>query len=82
MPEIGAASRFLVILVVLGVSALAAGVIYYVEAANSLSAFFPCHVAHLRGRHTTRGLAASLRGRRCLWSLRSSRSGRRSSRYR
>ncbi len=41
-----AASRFLVIiLVVLGVLAIAAGIIYYVEPAKSLPAFFPGHLA-------------------------------------
>jgi hypothetical protein len=58
-----AASRFLVIiLVVLGVLALAAGIIYYVEPAKSLPAFFPGHAAHLTGRRTTRGLAAIIAG--------------------
>jgi len=54
-----AASRLLVIiLVVLGLLALATGIIYYVEPARSLPAFFPGHAAHINGRHTTRGLAA------------------------
>ena len=57
------ASPFLVIiLVVLGVLALAAGITYYVEAAKSLPAFFPGHAAHLNGRHTTPGLAGIICG--------------------
>jgi hypothetical protein len=45
-----AASRFLVIiLVVLGVLAIAAGIIYYVEPAKSLPTFFPGHLAHGNG---------------------------------
>ena len=57
-----AASRFLVIVLVLGILALAAGIIYYVEPARDLPAFFPGHAAHLKGRHTTRGLAGIIAG--------------------
>ena len=58
-----AASRFLVIiLVVLGVLAIIAGIIYYAEPAKSLPAFFPGHAAHLTGRHTTRGLVGIIAG--------------------
>jgi hypothetical protein len=79
-----AASRFLVIiLVVLGVLALAAGIIYYVEPARSLPAFFPGHAAHVSGRHTTRGLAGIIAGAVLLIvAVIIARSGRRSSRYR
>jgi hypothetical protein len=79
-----AASRFLVIiLVVLGVLALAAGIIYYVEPAKSLPAFFPGHAAHLSGRHTTRGLAGIIAGAVLLIvAVIIARGGRRSSRYR
>jgi len=57
-----AASRFLVIvLVVPGIVALAA-VIHYVEPAKDLPAFFPGHAAHLKGQHTTRGLAGIIAG--------------------
>jgi hypothetical protein len=79
-----AASRFLVIiLVVLGVLALAAGIIYYVEPARSLPAFFPGHAAHVSGRHTTRGLAGIIAGAVLLLvAVIIARSGRRSSRYR
>jgi hypothetical protein len=79
-----AASRFLVIiLVVLGVLALAAGIIYYIEPAKSLPAFFPGHAAHLKGRHTTRGLAGIIAGAVLLIvAVIIARSGRRSSRYR
>jgi hypothetical protein len=76
-----AASRFLVsILVVLGV--LAAGVIYYIEPAKSLPAFFPGHVAYLTARHTTRGLAGIIAGAVLLIiAVITARVGRRSSRY-
>jgi len=58
-----AASRSLVIiLVVLGVLAVAAGIIYYVEPAKSLPAFFPGHSTHLKGHRTTRGLAGIIVG--------------------
>ena len=79
-----AASRFLVIiLVVLGVLALAAGIIYYIEPAKSLPAFFPGHAAHLKGRHTTRGLAGIIAGAALLIvAVIIARSSRRSSRYR
>lgn len=78
-----AASRFLVIiLVVLGVLALAAGIIYYVEPAKSLPAFFPGHAAHLNGRHTTRGLAGIIAGAVLLSiAVITARLGRRSSGY-
>src|SRR5260370_38623003 len=57
-PNMTAAFRFLVIiLVVLGVLAVAAGLIYYVEPAKSLPAFFPGYAVHVKGRRTTRGLA-------------------------
>lgn len=58
-----AAARFLVIiLVVLGVLALAAGIIYYVEPAKSLPTFFPGQAPHLKGHRTTRGLAGIIAG--------------------
>lgn len=58
-----AASRFLVIiLVVLGVLAIVAGIIYYVVAAKSLPTFFPGYSTHLKGRRTNRGLAGILLG--------------------
>jgi len=41
---------------------LAAGIIYYVEPAKSLPTFFPGHLAHGNGRHTTRGLAGIVAG--------------------
>jgi amino acid transporter len=79
-----AASRFLVIiLVVLGVLALAAGIIYYIEPAKSLPAFFPGHAAHPSGGHTPPGLAGIIAGAVLLIvAVIIARSGRRSSRYR
>ena len=79
-----AASRFLVIvLVVLGILAPAAGIIYYAEPARDLPAFFPGHAAHLKGRHTTRGLAGIIAGAVLLIiAVITARRGRGSSRYR
>ena len=72
----------MIILVVLGVLAIAAGIIYYVESANSLPAFFPGHAAHLTGRHTTRGLVGIIAGAVLLIiAVITARAGRRSSRY-
>jgi hypothetical protein len=51
-----------IILVVLGVLALAAGLIYYLEPAKSLPAFFPGHSPHLKGRRSTRGLTGIIVG--------------------
>ena len=78
-----AASRFLVIiLVVLGVLAIVAGIIYYAEPAKSLPAFFPGHAAHLTGRHTTRGLVGIIAGAVITAMIRSTaRVGRRSRYY-
>ena len=61
-----AASRFLVIiLVVLGVLALAAGIIYYVEPAKSLPTFFPGHLAHGNGPRGTTERKVPARSDRC-----------------
>jgi hypothetical protein len=78
-----AASRFLVvILVVLGVLAIAAGIIYFVEPAKSLPTFFPGHLAHVKGRHTSRGLAGIIVGVVLLIiAVIAARAGRRSRRY-
>jgi predicted PurR-regulated permease PerM len=78
-----AASRFLVvILVVLGVLAIAAGIIYFVEPAKSLPTFFPGHLAHVKGRHTSRGLAGIIVGVVLLIiAVIVARAGRRSRRY-
>jgi hypothetical protein len=77
------ATRFLVIiLVVLGVLAIAAGIIYFAEPAKSLPAFFPGHAAHLTARHTRRGLAGIIAGAVLLIiAAIIARVGRRSSRY-
>jgi hypothetical protein len=69
------------ILVVLGVLAIAAGIIYYAEPATSLPAFFPGHAAQLNGRHTTRGLVGIIAGAVLLIvAVITARAGRRSSR--
>lgn len=58
-----AGTRFVVIvLVVLGILAIVAGIIYYVEPARSLPTWFPGHLAHIRGKHTRRGLAGIIVG--------------------
>ena len=58
-----AGARFLVIvLVVLGVLALAAGIIYLVEPGKSLPTFFPGYAAHLATAHWHRGLAGIVVG--------------------
>jgi hypothetical protein len=78
-----AASRFLVVvLVLLGVLAIAAGIIYFVEPAKSLPTFFPGHLAHVKGRHTSRGLAGIIVGVVLLIiAVIAARAGRRSRRY-
>ncbi len=78
-----AASRFLVIiLVVLGVLAIAAGIIYLAEPAKSLPTFFPGHAAHLTAPHSRRGLAGIVVGAVLLIiAAITARLGRRSSRY-
>jgi hypothetical protein len=58
-----AGSRFLVIiLVVLGVLAIAAGIIYLAEPAKSLPTFVPGYAAHVTGRHWHRGLGGIVVG--------------------
>lgn len=47
-----------VVLVVIGVLAVIAGIIYLVEPVNALPAFFPGHVAHGTGHHHIRGYVA------------------------
>jgi hypothetical protein len=81
---IGTASRFKVIVpVVLRVLALAAGIIHYLEPGKSLPAFFPGHAAHLKGRHTTGGLAGIIAGAALLIiAVITACRGRRLSRYR
>ena len=78
-----AASRFLVIiLVVLGILAIAAGIISYVEPAKSLPAFFPGYNVHLKGHRTTRGLAGIITGAvLIIVAVIIARVGRRSSRH-
>ncbi len=79
-----AASRLvMIILIVLGVLAIAAGIVYLVEPAKSLPTFFPGHVAHLNGRHSRRGLAGIIAGAVLLiLAVITARVGRRSSPYR
>jgi hypothetical protein len=47
-----------VVLVVLGILAVAAGIIYLVEPIHSLPSFFPGHAAHKLGHHHIRGYIA------------------------
>jgi NADH:ubiquinone oxidoreductase subunit 5 (subunit L)/multisubunit Na+/H+ antiporter MnhA subunit len=56
-------SRLLVVLlVVLGILALVAGVIYLVEPIHSLPSFFPGHATHGHGHHHIRGYIAIVVG--------------------
>jgi len=47
-----------VVLVVLGLLAVAVGIIYLVEPIHSLPSFFPGYIAHGRGSHHIRGYIA------------------------
>ena len=51
-----------VLLVVLGILAVIAGVIYLVEPIHSLPTFFPGHAAHGQGHHHIRGYIAIVVG--------------------
>jgi NADH:ubiquinone oxidoreductase subunit 5 (subunit L)/multisubunit Na+/H+ antiporter MnhA subunit len=52
-------SRLLrVVLVILGILAVAVGVIYLVEPIHALPSFFPGHAAHGHGHHHIRGYVA------------------------
>jgi uncharacterized membrane protein HdeD (DUF308 family) len=51
-----------VVLVVLGILAVIAGVIYLVEPIHSLPSFFPGHAAHGQGHHHIRGYIAIVVG--------------------
>ena len=46
-----------IILLVVGVAAIAAGVLYVTQPAHSLPTFFPGYAAHAVGKHTKRGYA-------------------------
>jgi hypothetical protein len=78
-----AGARFLVIiLVVLGVLALAAGIIYLAEPGKSLPTFFPGYAAHLKTAHSRRGIAGIVVGALLLvLAAITARLSRRSSRY-
>ena len=47
-----------VVLVVLGILAVVAGIIYLVEPIHSLPSFFPGHAPHGQGHHHIRGYIA------------------------
>lgn len=50
--------RFLaIILLVVGVAAVVAGVLYLTQPANSLPTFFPGYAAHVVAKHSKRGYA-------------------------
>ena len=50
--------RFLaIILLIVGVAAVVAGVLYLTQPANSLPTFFPGYAAHVVGKHMKRGYA-------------------------
>lgn len=46
-----------IILFILGVAAIAAGVLYVTQASHSLPTFFPGYAAHVVGKHMKRGYA-------------------------
>jgi hypothetical protein len=46
-----------IILLIVGVAAIAAGVVYLTQPAHSLPTFFPGYAAHVVGKHTKRGYA-------------------------
>jgi len=52
---------FMIVLIVLGILAIAAGIIYYAEPAKSLPSFFPGH-GHTAGKHTLRGIGGIVVG--------------------
>jgi hypothetical protein len=51
-----------ILLVVLGILAVVAGIIYLVEPIHSLPSFFPGHAAHQQGHHHIRGYIAIVVG--------------------
>jgi len=51
-----------VVLVVFGILALVAGIIYLVEPIHSLPSFFPGHASHGQGHHHIRGYIAIVVG--------------------
>jgi hypothetical protein len=68
--------------VLLGVLAIAGGIIYFAEPAKSPPAFVPRRAARLTGRHTRRGRAGITAGAVLLIiAVITARAGRRSSRY-
>ena len=46
-----------IILLIVGVAAVVAGVLYLTQPANSLPTFFPGYAAHVVGKHMKRGYA-------------------------
>ena len=46
-----------IILLILGVAAIAAGVLYVTQASHSLPTFFPGYAAHVVSKHSKRGYA-------------------------
>ena len=46
-----------IILLIVGIAAIAAGVLYLTQPAHSLPTFFPGYAAHVVGKHSKRGYA-------------------------
>lgn len=46
-----------VVIVIVGIAALVAGIVYLTQPVHSLPSFFPGYVAHGTGKHTDRGIA-------------------------
>lgn len=51
-----------IVLLVVGVLALVAGIVYLTTPAHSLPSFFPGHLAHVNAKRTTRGMAGVIFG--------------------
>jgi len=50
-------SLLVVVLLIVGAAAIAAGVLYLTQPAHSLPTFFPGYAAHVVGKHPHRGYA-------------------------
>ena len=51
-----------IVIVIVGVLAVIAGILYLTQPAHALPSFFPGHVAHATGKHPTRGIAGVVVG--------------------
>ena len=51
-----------IVIVIIGVLAVVAGILYLTEPAHALPTFFPGHLAHATGKHPNRGIAGVVVG--------------------